>query len=304
MLWITTSAQYAEQDAINPKTMKLATRGKSLFHQLSRAFLTALMLLICSAASGQQARTRPTVSNQPASNGEKSSPLSIRVRTSASGQSLLTLRAENVPYPQVANELGRRFKAQVMLSDLLKKQRLTQEFEAVPLETALRMVAPLVYIDYEISGDPAVKPKILGIYLHAWNERPPPLNAIVRNHSESVIFSGDTEETGETGSSTKEGEALLQVNYEKQLLSVRTRKQPLSVILYEVASKLSVPFQGPDFVRETSDINFSQLSLDDAVRHLSPNVLLDVRSDLLTSERIPLRLIFKSTNKNQSSGEK
>jgi hypothetical protein len=282
--------------------MKLATQGKSLLRHLSCAFLTALMWLTCAAASGQQDRTQPSGSNQNASSGNKSGPLRIRTKTIAAGQILITLRAENVPYPEVANELGRLFKAQVILSDVMKKQRLTQEFEAVPLETALRTLAPFVYIDYEVSGNPLVNPKILGIYLQAWNEKPPAFDAVVRNNSESVFFSGDTEETVGTGSPSKEGEGMLEVKYEKQLLSVRTRKQPLSVILYEVASKLSVPFQGPDFVGDTPDINFSQLSLTDALRRLSPNVLLDVREDLSTSKRLPLRLIFKLPNKNQSSG--
>ena len=76
----------------------------------------------------------------------------------------------------------------------MQKARVSIEFEGMPLEGAVRMIAPQPYADYEISGDGSTMAKIVALYLYALNEPPPSESAVVRGDSEAILISGDTEE--------------------------------------------------------------------------------------------------------------
>jgi hypothetical protein len=251
-------------------------------------------------------------SGRPLSNGKEvnSSPVSkpsaaasfIRVKVKQSGVNppLVTLRSKNAPYPDVAAALARELKATVTLSDILKKQYITQEFENLPLETALGVLAPQAYIDYEIVGSPSRAPKPVALYLQGWNERPPSVNAVVKTNTQSIILTGDTEETTEPASVEAQNDGVLQVKYEKNLLTVHSNKQPLIVLLYEIASKLGIPFDAKGSGRELTNLNFTNLNLKDAVPRLSPDVSLYVRWDSMTLGTIPLLLTLNLPDKGQN----
>ena len=126
----------------------------------------------------------------------------------------------------------------------MRQQRVSHEFTDIPLEGAVRMLAPQPYIDYEVSGDPASQPRPIGIYLHALNEEPPDPSAVVKGESESLLIQGHTEEGTEAYEKAREKDDLpLRVKVEKNALSVRARKQPLVAVLAEIASKVDIPFE-------------------------------------------------------------
>src|SRR5436853_7838285 len=99
----------------------------------------------------------------------------------------ISLRAENAKLTDIAADLSKKLKAPVALSPVMQKQRATIDFVDVVLEPAMQLLAPLVYIDYEIDSAPGAHPRPVGIYLSAHNEPAPAINANVRSTSQAFI---------------------------------------------------------------------------------------------------------------------
>lgn len=215
---------------------------------------------------------------------------SWRLELSPGTPAMITLWAKDAPLAEIATSLGKKIKAPVFMSPLMEKQRVTVEINAVNLEGTLRMLAPQSYIDYEAGGD-SLTPKPLALYLYGANEPAPSVTTIVKNSSQMLLVEGDTEEgTEEYEKRQQSEENPLRVTYDRRLLSVRAKKQPLSVVLYKIASELGVPFDMRADSTEVVDVNFTNYSVDQAVHALSPLVRFYYRTDLQTFEIQPLRL--------------
>ena len=248
------------------------------------------------AKTGEAAQTKPPVSeplpDEPLEKGK------WRLVVSKGSPRFVTLQALEAPIDEIASALGREFNVPVQLSPLMKQQTVTIEFGQLPLDAALRSLAPQPYVDYEMGGDLA-QPRPLGIYLHALNEPSPSLSAAIKNSSEAILIEGDTEEgTDLAEDSKKQDEQPLTVSFAKNQLSVRARKQPLVVVLYKVANVLSVPFDLRHDSTEVVDVDFINQPLDQAVRSLSPAIRLYYRTDLQTFETMPLRLALLAPAKS------
>jgi hypothetical protein len=201
-----------------------------------------------------------------------------------------TVKAKDARLPEITSELSRLLKAPISLSPLMSKQRVTLDFGGLNLEATLRMLAPQSFIDY-VSGGKDAQPRPLAIYLQALNERPPSTSEAVHGSSEAILIEGDTEEgTDSDAQKKKEQEDPLRVSFVNNQLSVRARKQPLSVVLYRIASEVGVPFEMRYESTEVVDVEFSNYSIDQAVRSLSPEVRFYYRLDLQTFQIQPLRL--------------
>jgi hypothetical protein len=206
---------------------------------------------------------------------------------------MMTLKAKNAPLRDVAAELSKKVGAPVLLSPLMQKQRVTLEFTNVPLEGAVRMLAPLPYIDYELSGAGDAQPKVVAVYLYAFNEEPPSRTAVVKGNEEAILIQGNTEEGTEAYEKQKEKEeSPLRIKFDRNQLSVHASKQPLTVILYEIASKVDIPFDMKYESSELVDVDFSNYTIEQAVRTLSPNIRLYVRTNLSNYETTPLRMML------------
>ncbi|HLL71464.1 MAG TPA: hypothetical protein VK363_08535 [Pyrinomonadaceae bacterium] len=213
----------------------------------------------------------------------------------------ITLAAKNGKLQEIAADISKRLKVPVIVSPFMQKQMITQEFEALPLEGALRLLAPQVYVDYELSGDPGKQPKAVGIYLYAMNEEPPAESAVVKGGSEAILIEGNTED-GMDASNAKDEEKLpLHVSVEKNQLTVRARKQPITAVLYEIASKVDIPFEMKYESTELVDVDFNNYTMEQAVRAISPNVILYQRTNLSNYEVRPLRLVLVSPASNQQT---
>ncbi|HSS20507.1 MAG TPA: hypothetical protein VLL54_10565 [Pyrinomonadaceae bacterium] len=217
---------------------------------------------------------------QPAVNA-KSTLQSWKVRVKQNGTYFLTIHAKDAPLVEIAADLSKRIKAPVVLSRVMQKQNVTLDFQDMPLESALQMIAPLPYIHYELQGNSAPIPR--EVFLNAYNE-PVPVPKLM-NRNVSFVMEGDTE-----GGSKDDP---LQVGYKDGRLSVNVKKQSLTAVLDRVASVMGVSFSMQQDSAETIDLNFKDLTLEDAMGYFPPSVHLHVRKDLQRLSTVPLLLEFE-----------
>ena len=235
--------------------------------------------------------TQPSVSNEQTK--EPKVPFTLRI---TNDQIIgISLKAQDVKLKEVAAELSRRLKIPVLLTSIVEKHPITTNFSDLVLEPAMQMLAPQVYIDYEIDSTPGKQPRPLAIYLQGYNEPPPADNAVVRGNSDVMVVEGDTEDTG-SDSKTKE-EQELKVKYEKGLLTVNARRQPLVIVLYAISNELNVPLEVKNEVADLVNISIAQASVDSVLQQLGPNIRLYVRADLQLQERRPLRMVLVGPEK-------
>jgi hypothetical protein len=240
--------------------------------------LFALALLAPTAAAQKPAAGKPA----------QARPWSVRVSKAA--PYTFTVKAADASLAEVAAEISRLSKVPVTLSPVMQKQRVTLDFGGLNLDATLRMLAPQPVVDYEAGGDDP-QPRPLAIYLQALNERPPAPSAEVRGNTEAILIEGDTEEgTAEADERRKKDEEVLKVTYANNQLSVRAKRQPLSVVLFKVASEVGVPFDLRHDVPQVIDVEFDNYPLEQALRTLSPAVRFYYRQDLQTLQIKPLRL--------------
>lgn len=277
-----------------PKTLCLLARMSLSVVVLTAFGSSALAMQQRDAAPATQQKTTPAPTkkeNAPATPGATATDKkSWRLQVSDTTPQTFNLRATKTPLAEIASELGRKLKVPVYVSPLMGKQSVTLELSGMSIDAVLRSLAPQSYIDYEVSGDSATA-KPLALYLYGANEAAPALNTIVKNNSQALLVEGDTEEgTEEYEKRQAQEENPLRITFVNKQLSVRARKQPLSVVLYKIASELGIPFDMPGTSNELVDVNFSNYSVEQALRSLSPSVRFYFRTDLQTFEIQPLRL--------------
>ena len=239
---------------------------------------------------GQKSPTQPAANTQAAKAKETKGTFKLKVAKGA--VRAVDLKADHAQVAEIAAQLGKDFDVPVLLSPVMQKAKVTVDFVELPLETALRMIAPQPFVDYELSGDGSMLPKVVAIYLYAVNEPPPAESAVVRGDSEAILISGDTEEGTEAESEKDKQEKALSVKMERNQLTVHAHKQPLTAVLYEIASKVDIPFEMKYDSNEVVNLDMSSATMEQVVRALSPNIRLYQRTDLQTYETRPLRLVL------------
>ena len=284
----------------------------------SRCLFGLVLVLILPAAVLAQTRTQtplpatPGTETKPAAQDEKATatdkaekqaPASAGKAKSKEAKGKFTLKVASGPVravdlkanaalaAEIAGKLSKEFDIPVLLSPVMQKARVSIEFEGMPLEGAVRMIAPQPYADYEISGDGSTMAKIVALYLYALNEPPPSESAVVRGDSEAILISGNTEE-GTEAEAKAEQETSLSVKFERNQFTVHAKKQPLTAVLYEIASKVDIPFEMKYDSSEIVNVDLNNATMEQVVRTLSPNIRLYQRTDLQTYETKPLRLVL------------
>lgn len=263
------------------------------FKSLRRAAaLSSLALLLFAPETRAQKAATPAQTGGTATAATAQAKQAWSVKMSKSAPHTFTVKAADAKLSEVAAEVSRLSKVPVTLSPLMGKQRVSLDFGGLNLDATLRMLAPQAVVDYELGGDDP-QPRALAAYLQGQNETPPAPGPEMRGNVQAILIEGDTEE-GTEREAKKEEEDPLKVTYSNSQLSVRARRQPLSVVLFKIASELGVPF---DLRYETSqlvDVEFNDQPIDQAVRSLSPEVRLYYRQDLQTFRIQPLRLALVS----------
>lgn len=230
-----------------------------------------LMLVLATAVQGVTAAPQP----QPA----------YTLTVTKEGGTFLNLKARDAKLSDVAADLARRLNAKVIVGTALKDEKITTEIAGTPIEPAMLILAPRVYIDYEVRRD--AQPRPLGIYLLGLDDPDPSVSAVVQGTSQGLFVSGNTEDTGEPPK-----DAPLRIKYDKGRLSVFAKQQPLIAVVMSIADELGVPAEIKYESRETinADIKETQ-SIEDAFISLSENVRVYVRSNANGLERKLLRVV-------------
>jgi hypothetical protein len=254
-------------------------------------FALAAAFTPVSIFAAQQAGAEQKPADAAAQTPAKPAEKTWSVRMSKSAPHTFTVKARESSLSEIAAELAKLTKVQVVLSPVMTKQKVSLDFAGLNLEATLRMLAPQGYIDYVAGGEGGDEPKPLALYLQGANERPPSATAAVKGTIEAILIEGDTEEgTDSEAQRKREEEEPLRVTWVNNQLSVRARKQPLSVVLYKIASEVGMPFEMRYETPELIDVEFQNYPLDQAFRNLSPGVRFYYRVDLQTFQVQPLRL--------------
>lgn len=273
--------------------------GKARLFTLSllrTASVLAIGLLVAGPALAQSPATpsAPATENKTATTA-KDAKLPFTLRVTNDQIIGISLKAKDVPLKQIASELARRLKMPVFVTPIMEKHLVTTNFSDLVIEPAMQMLAPQVYIDYEVDSTPGNQPRPIGIYLQGYNERPPAENAVVRASSDVIIIEGNTEDNGTV--SKDENDEELKVHYEKGNLTLKAKKEPLVVVLYGIANELGIPFEVKREVTDLVTVNIVNSSVESALQQLGPNIRFYVRADLLIQERRPLRMVLVGPEK-------
>jgi hypothetical protein len=270
-------------------------------------FLTVFSAVAFSQEPAKPAEPKPDVKIQetkpPDSKPAPKAAYTLRVRSKPILN--FSLKAEKAKLSDIAADLSRRLKIPVVVNPVLDKQLVSLDFSELTLEPAMILMAPQVYIDYEVQtgdGEPA---RPLGIFFYAANQAEPPANAVVPGRSESLLFEGDTEDGVEAKTDEakkKIEEQPLRIQFQNNILSVKAKQQPLALVLLKIGSELGIPVDIEYDTTEVVDTEINKLSVEDAMRRISPNIRLFVRADLQRSERKALRLVLAEPGKSTRQG--
>ena len=268
---------------------------------------TVLVLLVCILAFGVgdlgvclvSAQKQPEPAQKQAEPAQKQEPKpDFSLRISTRDLIALSLKAEKAPLSKIAREMSKKLKIPVLLGRSVQAREVSADFKGLTLEPAMHQLAPAVYIDYEINRSPGAQPQPVGIYLYGYDDAAPPINATIPNNSEVFLIEGHTEDGVEGAAPAEQPEEQpLQVTYESNALTVKAKKQVLSVVLYKIASELGIPFEMRADSTEVVDLDIDKMPVEDAVLRLSPQVRLYVRADLQRMERTPFRMVLVAPNK-------
>lgn len=252
------------------------------------SFLQVLLLVLLIAVPGafRQAECKPQA-QAPSPQGAAKQPVkkSYTLRITKEGITGVSLKADRAKLSEIAPDLAKRLGAKVILGAAMQKEAITVEFYDLTLEPALRLLAPRVYMDYEVrAGAP---PTILGIYLLSNADPDPATNAVVVGTSQAMMIEGNTEDTGEPA--TEDDPLLVELD-DNNLITIKSEKQSLLAVVMTVADVLGVPAEIKYESDEIVDTRIKDTPFEDAITRLSPNIRLYVRDDLTRSRKTALRL--------------
>ena len=297
-------AHYAKDKGI--KSLKRTV----FFHYAKRITLIALLCFAAFTLSVAQKPTPETDAKQVAKDSKTTDakpgpklPFVLTVKTRPILN--ISLKADKAKMSEVSQELSKKLKTPIFLGTERQNELITVEFSDLTLEPALQLMSPTVYVDYEIDTGSAAPPKPLGIFLFDANQGEPPATAVVTGSNQSMLIEGNTEDgiEPETDEAKKKLEDQpLRITYEKGLLSVKAKKQSLSLVMLKIGEELGVPVDIQYQNVSEVDVEISKLPVEDVVRQLSPHIRLFLRADLTRAEKRALRLVLaeppKTTQQN------
>jgi hypothetical protein len=257
--------------------------------------LFAIMLLASTGVSQAHSFTQGPQKTETGSPTEKEQKPSFTLRVADEQVISVSLRCEDAKLTKIAAELSRKLKIPVALSNVMEKQAVTVNFSDLLLEPAMQLLAPVVYIDYQIDSAGGSRPRPLGIFLYAYNEQPPALDAVVKNKGQAFVIQGNTETDGQEA---PDPDDPIQVTYRSGFLTAKAKNQPMLDVISEIAYEANVPLDAPADSKEVVTVNINNRPLEEAVLELSPNLRIFVRADLSRALRTILRIMVVEREKN------
>jgi hypothetical protein len=273
----------------NPMSQSANFSNHSKSPVLISTCLRVVFFICLLVTAGTLVAAQPKAPKAPQAQGaNKPSPKKkYRLRITKGDMTSISLKADEARMSDIATELSKALGTRVILGPSMNKQMLTVEFYDLLLEPGLRLIAPHVYIDYEVRAD--AEPKMLGIFLMTEEDSPPAVNAVVEAGSEAFLVEGSTEDTADSVESTTDDDPL-HVELDGNLLTIRSKKQPLAAVLLTIADVMGVPAEIKYESKEIVDTSLKDIPFEDAIVRLSPNARVYVRADLTRSQKTPLRL--------------
>ncbi len=244
-------------------------------------------LLIATSGIFIAADARPQGQTQPQNVAKPAPKKKFKLRITKGDIIGVSLKADKAKMSAIAADLSKRLGTRVILGPAMKQEAITVEFHDLALELAMPLLAPRVYIDYEIRAN--AQPRLMGIFLMGHGEPDPAANAVVQGNSQAMLIEGNTEDTAEQSGVQRDDEPL-QVDLDDNYITINSKKQPLAAVVITIAEVLGVPAEIKFDSDEIVDTVIKHTLFEDAIARLSPNIRLYVRADLTRSQRTPLRL--------------
>jgi hypothetical protein len=251
----------------------------------------------------QNAKPAQPEKSQPERTGSKKSNFELSVKTKPILN--ISLKAEKIKLVDIAAEMSKRLKTPIVVGASLQKEVVSIEFTELTLEPAMQLMAPAVYIDYEIDTGAVTPPKALGIFFQDANSGEPPLSPSAQGATQSILIEGHTEEGVEPQTEDDRKrleEQPLRIQYQNNNLSVKAKKQPLALVLLKIGEELGIPVEIQTEPKDVIDAEITKLPVEDAIRKLSPNIRLFMRANLMHAERRALRLVLSDPTKTAEQG--
>ena len=253
---------------------------------IARPCFLFFLLIWCALSSPDATAQTARTTQKPQSAVSAAAPKRHRLRVTKGDVIGVSLKANKARMRDVATDLSKALGTRVILGSSLANEALTVEFADLTLETALRLIAPHAYVDYEIRAN--AQPAIAAIFLNDASDPEPAKNAAVQASSEAILISGNTEDPDPSTAQTDDDP--LQVDINDDSLTIKSKKQLLAAVVLTVGYVMEVPVDIKYESDEIIDTTIKDTPYEDAVVRLSPNVRLYVRADLTRGQRTPLRL--------------
>ncbi|PWT94050.1 MAG: hypothetical protein C5B55_03380 [Blastocatellia bacterium] len=266
------------------------------------AFIVSLLLFPVVSAQQSQANTEAAKesgnkSQASSANAKPSFTLTVKAKPILN----ISLKAEKANLSEVAESLSKQLKTTVMVAPVLAKQLITIEYSELTLEPAMQLMAPEVYIDYQFNTSSTGPVKTLGIFFYPVDGEPSD-TAVAGGSTQSLLIEGDTEDGVEPTTDEQRKrleEQPLRVQFKDNSLSIKAKKQPLSLVLLKIGEELGIPVDIESESTDIVDTEINKLPVEEALRHLSPKITVFMRADLQRAERRALRLVLGEPSKNK-----
>ncbi len=252
-----------------------------------------LTVVVCFALFTTALAQKPADTKQAQKDAKARLPYAIKIQKHPILN--ISIKAEKAKMSEVAQELSKQLKVPIFLGPQRQNELLTIEFSELTLEPALQLMSPTVYVDYEIDTGSGAPPKALGIYFFDTNQGEPPVTSAITGSTQSMLIEGNTEdgvEPANDDAKKKLEEQPLRIEFKDNLLSVKSKKQPLALVLLKIGEELGIPVDIQEQNAAVVDAEISKLPVEDVVRQLSPQIRLYLRADLTRAERRALRLVL------------
>jgi hypothetical protein len=259
----------------------ISTRKKV---RVASLIASTLLLFLCLGSAPAAYGQKPSASPAP----QQTKPF-FKLTVKSTPLMAVSLKAKDARLIDIASDLQRQLKTPVVVSQSLQKLTVTIEFGDLTLEPALQLLAPLVYIDYEL-GNQQQLPKTVFL----WGYDDPQPSSSITGSSQALLIEGDTEEgvEPETEESGEAAERKPQVKVANNKLTVKATQQSLVLLVLMIGEELGIPVEIRHESPELISLTFNDLPIEEGVQRVSPNLHLFVRADLQRQERKLLRLLL------------
>jgi hypothetical protein len=202
------------------------------------------------------------------------------------GATTVTLNAAGASVGEIAADLSKRARVPIVVGPSLASAPTFAVFSEMPLVRAAGFLAPRTEVDLEFhqGADPVPQ----GIYLLGSSDPEPPADHLVKGVAMGIVIEGNTEDPP-----TSSAPDPLSVTGDQARLSIRSRKQPLALVVRAVSEVIGAPVEIKGEAAELIDAEEIDRPAEEALPKLSKRIRYYLRFDLVRLEKRPLRIVVE-----------